>query len=193
MTNGIKLPPVNIGATKPKLPYSGNAITEKSFAFSFACFDRSHKLFNLSDEAPDGVVSGKWFLDMLDCLKTVSNKKISELKGTMYDPHPIDWSKTNTSAPNGFEHLEYWQFRINKSRGRVIGFKIDNVFYIVWFDPHHNLTDSDGYGTATKYRAPESEYETNQRELEDLRGQVIYLVEELKTAEELIEQFNVKQ
>lgn len=187
MTNGIKLPPVNIGATKPKLPYSGNAITEKSFAFSFACFDRSHKLFNLGDEAPDGVVSGKWFLDMLDCLKTVSNKKISELKGTMYDLHPIDWAKANASAPTGYEHLEYWQFRINKSRGRVIGFKIDNMFYVVWFDPHHNLTDSEGYGTATKYRAPESEYESIQREIEDLRGQVTYLKGELEAAEELLD------
>ena len=186
MTNGIKLPSVKIASTKPKLPYNGNAITEKSFAFSFACFDRSHKLFNLGDATPDGVVSGKWFLDMLDCLKTVSNKNISELRGTIYDLHPIDWSKANTSAPTGFEHLEYWQFRINKSRGRVIGFKIDNVFYIVWFDPHHNLTDSEGYGTATKYRAPESEYDSNQRELEDLRGQVEYLKEELKTAEELL-------
>ena len=60
------------------------------------------------------------------------------------------------------------------------------MFYIVWFDPHHNLTDSEGYGTATKYRAPESEYDSIQRELEDLRGQVEYLKEELKTAEELL-------
>ena len=186
MTNGIKLPSVKIASTKPKLPYNGNAITEKSFAFSFACYDRSHKLFNLGDATPDGVVSGKWFLDMLDCLKAVSNKKISELRGGPYDLHPVDWANANASAPNGFEHLEYWQFRINKSRGRVIGFKIDNVFYIVWFDPHHNLTDSEGYGTATKYRAPESEYDSNQRELEDLRGQVEYLKEELKTAEELL-------
>lgn len=188
MTNGIKLPSVSIpeNAGKKTLPYNGNAVTEKSFSFSFACFDRSHYLFNLGDTTDDGVVSGKWFIDMLECLKGVCNKNISELKHSMYDLHPIDWSKTNTAAPKGFEQLEYWQFRVNKSRGRIIGFKIDSVFYIVWLDPHHNLTDSEGYGTATKYRAPESEWETKNREVTRLEERIRYLEDELRTAEELL-------
>ena len=178
MTNGIKLPAVSIpkDAAKKTLPYNGTAVTEKSFSFSFACFDRSHALFNLGDNTDDGVVGGKWFLDMLECLKGVSNKKISELRHSMYDLHPIDWGKTNTSAPKGFDHLEYWQFRVNKSRGRIIGFKIDSVFYIVWFDPHHNLTDSEGYGTATWYRAPESEWETKNQEVAQLKERIRFLV-----------------
>ena len=43
---------------------------------------------------------------------------------------------------------------IDKSSGRVIGVIVNNVFYVVWLDPHHNLTDSEGYGTVKKYPAP---------------------------------------
>ena len=44
------------------LPFDGSVLTSKHFSFSFACFDRSHKLFNLGSNTSDGVVSGKWFL-----------------------------------------------------------------------------------------------------------------------------------
>ena len=156
---GLKLPsPILPTYDKPSrlaLPYNGSALTEKSFSFSFACFDRQHELFNLGDNsAPDGVVSGRWFLSLLDCLKSVSNQRISDLRSSVHDLHPIDWGKANTSPPSGFEQLEYWQFRVNKSRGRVIGFKIDNTFYVVWLDPHHNLTDSEGYGKVQRHRPP---------------------------------------
>ena len=52
------------------------------------------------------------------------------------------------------QQYNFWQFRINKSRGRVIGALIEGVFYIVWLDCHHNLTDSEGYGKARKYPPP---------------------------------------
>ena len=147
--------PTECSSSSRTLPYNGSVLTEKSFSFSFACFDREHELFNLGDNSsPDGVISGKWFLSLLDCLKSVSNQRISDLRSSIHDLHPIDWEKANASPPYGFEQLEYWQFRINKSRGRVIGFKIDNTFYVVWLDPHHNLTDSEGYGKAEKHRPP---------------------------------------
>ena len=160
MTKKIKLPAVKASNALPQktLPYNGSALTEKRFAFSFACFDRVHPYFNLGDDGtPDGAVSGKWFLDLLDCLKSVSNHTISELRSSIHDLHPIDWSKTN-ARPHGFDYLEYWQFRISKSKGRVIGFKIENTFYVVWLDPHHNLTDSEGYEKAKKRRPPSGNY-----------------------------------
>lgn len=137
------------------LPFNGSAVTDKKFSFSFVCFDRTHELFNLGGDGEDGVIKGKWFIELFDCLKSVSNKTITELRQSKtHDLHPIDWDNTNTLAPKNSEQLEYWQFRINKSKGRVIGFMIDGVFYVVWLDPYHNLTDSKGYGTITKYSAP---------------------------------------
>lgn len=188
MTKKFNLPYVTKDTHKEKkcLPFNGNAVTEKSFSFSFACFDRTHELFNLGDSTSDGVVSGKWFLDFLDCLKSVSNKSIMELKNSLHDLHPINWSKTNTDPPDSNIQYEYWQFRINKSKGRIIGFLIDGIFYIVWLDPHHNLTDSEGYGGVNNYKAGLSIYESQNETIMQLSHRVEALQDELKTAYELL-------
>lgn len=188
MTKRFHLPAVAKQFTEEKitLPFNGNAVTEKSFSFSFACFDRTHELFNLGGNTDEGVVSGKWFLDLLDCLKSVSNKTVVELKSSLHDLHPITWSKTNTNAPSNSEQCDYWQFRINKSKGRVIGFLIDGVFYVVWLDPHHNLTDSDGYEGIKKYRTPVCTYETQQLIIKQHEETIAKLQEEIKVCEELL-------
>ncbi|MBC6480664.1 MAG: hypothetical protein GDA56_25765 [Hormoscilla sp. GM7CHS1pb] len=59
--------------------------------------------------------------------------------------HPIDWQ--DTTEPNGFGLpnedkvvVTAYQFQISANEhGRVHGFFRDNVFYIVWLDPDHNL------------------------------------------------------
>ena len=188
MTKKINLPAVDISSEKEKiaLPFNGNAVTAKSFSFSFACFDRTHQLFNLGDNTNDGVVSGKWFLDFLDCLKSVSNKTLPEIKASLHDLHPVDWGKANTSPPNGYEQYEYWQFRINKSKGRVIGFITQGVFYVVWLDPHHNLTDSVGYPGIVKHYAGLSLYETQEAKILELQEEIKKLKSELEIAAELI-------
>lgn len=185
----FKLPSVKSSEVEIKrtLPYNGNAVTEKGFSFSFSCFDRSHKLFNLGDNTSDGTVSGSWFLDFLDCMKSVSNLTVAELQQSRtHDLHPIDWSKTNTSAPANSEQCEFWQFRINKSKGRVIGFVIDSFFYVVYLDPHHNLTNSEGYGKEAFYDAPLSEYEILQQALRTTQEELEHLRLENKEYEDLI-------
>lgn len=173
---------------KVTLPFNGSVVTEKSFSFSFSCFDRTHELFNLGDSTPDNVVSGKWFLDYLDCLKSVCNMTMYEVQTSSFDLHPIDWEKTNTHAPEEDTQREYWQFRINKSRGRIIGFIIEGVFYIVWLDPHHNLTDSEGYGGVRTYRRPCSEYEELQYSLQLLQDENKRLSDENKAFEDLFKE-----
>ena len=81
--------------------------------------------------------------------------------------------------PDGEEQREYWQFRINKSRGRIIGFLIDRVFYIVWLDPHHNLTNSEGYGKEAYYKEGFSDYEKLEIECERLKRENQELKDEL--------------
>lgn len=188
MTKKFNLPTVekHFHTEKTTLPFNGNAVTEKSFSFSFACFDRSHELFNLGDSTTEGVVSGKWFLDLLDCLKSVSNKTIVELKSSLHRLHPITWSKTNTKSPVNSEQCEYWQFRINKSKGRIIGFLIEGVFYVTWLDPHHNLTNSEGYGGARKYCPPLSIYESQVIKIDEKENTIKNLTEEIGVYKELL-------
>lgn len=181
----VQAPP---SSDKIKLPFQGSIVSQRGFSFSFASFDRSHKLFNLGDDTnPTGVVSGKWFIDLFDCLKSVSNMTIQEMRQSTHNLHPIDWNNTNTTAPMGSEQCEYWQFRINKSKGRVIGVLIDNVFYVVWLDPHHNLTDSEGYRTANQNKPAIGLYETQQAEIDELRQRIAHREEELKIAYALID------
>ena len=169
------------------LPYNGNAVSEKSFSFSFSCFDRSHKLFNLGESTtPDKAVSGAWFLTLLDCFKDVCNTTKMDLKRKPHLLHPVDWKNANATAPQNSEQLEYWQFRLNKSRGRVIGFFIDSVFYIVWLDKHHNLCDSEGYGGVAYFVHPSNEYEILEAKLHLLQEENERLGQELEAANQLL-------
>lgn len=171
----------------PALPFNGIATTEGGFSISFACFDRFHELFNLGDSSSeDGTITGAWFLDFLDCLKEVTNKKYYELKHTMHKLHPVDWKNANTKRPACSEQIEFDQFRISKSKGRVVGFYTQNVFYIVWLDPHHNLSDSEGYGTVTYYSTPQSEYDQIQAERDFYKMEAERYANDLSAANELL-------
>ena len=151
----INLPQPQETNSSVKLPFNGTIVQNTGISFSFSSFDRTNELFNLGGRAGDGTVGGKWFLRMLDCLKNVSGKTISELKqSSVHQLHPVDWTKTNVKPPAHSEQSEYWQFRIDKSHGRIIGILIDYVFYVVWLDPYHNLTDSEGYGGVKKFSEP---------------------------------------
>lgn len=187
--NKIQLPTLdNKQIKKPKktLPFNGYAVTEKTFSFSFACFDRTHELFNLGGKEKDKTVGGQWFIELIDCLKNVSNMNIEELKRSMYDLHPIDWQKTNTNSPENEEQYEYWQFRINKSKGRVIGFIIEGVFYIVWLDPYHNLINSEGYGKERYYKMPLTYDNDLDKENRQLKNEIETLKEENRILKELL-------
>ena len=153
-TEEIKLPQVKEPKEKIFLPFNGEVVKEQGISFSFSCFDRAQPHFNLGGGEKDGTVGGEWFLRLLDCLKSVSSKTIQELKISTHKLHPVDWNDANVSCPKNSPQYEYWQFRIDKTHGRVIGILIDSVFYVVWFDPHHNLTNSEGYGGVKKFPTP---------------------------------------
>ena len=81
-SNGKKLPKPDIKklvCAKRSLTFNGQVFEQKRLLFSFSAFDRQHELFNLSDNNEDTTVGGKWFIELLDCLKSVGNKTISEL------------------------------------------------------------------------------------------------------------------
>ena len=152
----IKLPRPQgrIPRRKPSLPVSNNSnLSEGKFLYSFVSLDREHELFNL------GEIGVGWFLELLDCLKEAGTKTIPEMKGGKFKLHPIDWKKANASQPKEFLQQEFWQFRITKGKGRVVGYKIENTFYIVWLDAHHNLTTSEGYGGVQYFSGPKTDYD----------------------------------
>lgn len=84
----------------------------------------------------------------LERLKDLSNFTVSEFrtnKDRSLRAHTHDWAKT--TEPNGYSSLtkqlrecEPWQFQLSvNEHGRVHGILIDEIFYVVWLDPQHNL------------------------------------------------------
>ncbi len=59
-------------------------------------------------------------------------------------------------------------------------FLIDGISYLVWLDPHHNLTDSAGYGGLNRYPAGLSLYDPQEETIYQLNDRINYLHEELK-------------
>ena len=89
-----------------------------------------------------------YFLKLIDRLKDLSMTSVSELQSSFWHKafrfHCVDWEKTSEicfNLPNEEQLVEKpWQFSVSANEhGRVHGFFIDNVFYIVWFDPEHKL------------------------------------------------------
>ena len=167
--NKFQLPkPVKQNKIPEKLPFDQEVVARSKIFFSFLFLERKHDLFNLGGNSDDKTVGGKWFLDLLDCLKSISGKTIQEIAKKPYCLHPINWKTANVGCPF-YPQAEWYPFRINKTRGRVVGFLIGGVFYVVWLDAHHNLTNSEGYGDVNQYSQPLSEYETLKKENEDLK------------------------
>lgn len=111
-------------------------------SFSLKHFDNSNEKFSLSSK------KAQYFVKVFERLKGISSMKYIELlqnRSSALKAHPIKWE--DTSETDGFQHLHSqlqditpYQFEISKNEhGRIHGFIIDSVFYIVWFDPEHRL------------------------------------------------------
>ncbi len=138
---------------------------EECMTFSFIYFNRTHELFNC------GRVSDGWFLNLFDCLKTISDLTKQQFLydhryKAHYDPHQHDWDKVDVGKRYNFKEEYFnqykddcWQFRLSSSKGRVHGFIQGNVFYVVWLDPHHNFYPDERFGGAKYFDAPLTPYQ----------------------------------
>lgn len=131
------------------LPKNGSGITPQRpqlddgiVRFSFKHLDVGHEKFCCTEKG------AAYFLKVLERLRALSTMKAQEIlanRSSALRAHPIDWA--DTSEPEGFRHLNSqlrdvtaYQFEISANEhGRVHGFFIDHVFFVVWLDPDHKL------------------------------------------------------
>lgn len=117
--------------------------------FNFKHLDKADANFNF----PDRVRKTKWYCDFLDKLRVLSDKNMIE----MFHPrnpqtfrfHPVRLRddmrisrKTfgimdSTGKVNSELDESAYQFSISRKKGRVIGYIIKNVFFVVWLDRDH--------------------------------------------------------
>ena len=115
--------------------------------FSFKYFQDNHATYDPTDCKPG------YFLSLLDRLRELSRLEMRSLQNRKADStirfHRIDFTDKRVSS-NGFGipkcelfDEEAWQFSLTANEyGRVHGFVIEDTFFVVWFDPDHQLYHS---------------------------------------------------
>jgi len=136
---GIKAKP-----RKPntKIKPSDLSLESSIVRFSFKHLCVAHPKFSVTEK------KSNYFCKVLERLKDLSTWKITEIlsnRSAAIRAHPINWD--DTTEKNGFSELndqlqsiQAYQVQISSNEhGRIHGFFIDNVFFIIWLDPEHKL------------------------------------------------------
>lgn len=113
----------------------------KGVSFSYKYLQTGHPKFS-----PEGRES-TYFIALLERLRDVSSWTAQELMNNHSKTlrcHPIDWADTTEECFGfaGEEQIVDTPYQISLSsneHGRIHGFFINEIFYIVWLDPDHKL------------------------------------------------------
>jgi hypothetical protein len=109
--------------------------------FSFKYLDTTHPKFAFKSQG------SAYLVVLLDRLRDLSQLTMQELLSSRSKAlrcHPIDWDEVSEDSfgiPNEEQIASQpYQFSLSSNaHGRVHGFIIDTLFYIVWLDPNHAL------------------------------------------------------
>lgn len=126
-------------------------IKRKRISFSFS-------YFNQLDYFGIGMCSSKWYISLIERLKTLGTMTPEEVlednRGSdSLRCHNIDWNSKNIPIKrkdlnwlpneilNNDAEFPIMQFSVSTGTGRIVGFfdRGSSVFYIVLLDPHHNV------------------------------------------------------
>jgi hypothetical protein len=116
-------------------------IKPKGISFSFKYLKTDHERFRWADREI------RYWTTFLDRLRNLSGLTAIELKtnsSAALRCHPVDWTDTSEDAfgiPEEEQVVDTpYQFSLSSNEhGRVHGFFISEVFYVVWLDPNHLL------------------------------------------------------
>lgn len=119
---------------------------DENIVFSFKAVERN-EYFNLDYTCPN------WSQELFLTMQTVSNINMKDVyagkysgKGSTLRIHQHQNAKSPCDLPRSVSLEDMWQIRISKSKGGVHGVFYENIFYVIWFDPHHNLYPDERYG-----------------------------------------------
>ena len=110
-------------------------------SFSFKYLRTDHPKYTIEDR------DDKYFLKLITRFSDLSAIPVQELlanKSRALRFHPIDWTQTTESGFGIADEDQIvdqpLQFSVSANKyGRVMGFLIDSVFYVVWLDHDHEV------------------------------------------------------
>ncbi|WP_312373021.1 hypothetical protein [Lachnoclostridium sp.] len=153
--------------------------------FSFESIDLSHEYFNL-----DGTCIN-WTLTMMESLRDISNKDRNEIVSRSVGKirfHNHESNKAQFKPPYNLDDSEFYQIRFGKSKGGIHGVLVENIFYVIWLDPQHNMYPIDKYGGLKKIIPPSTCCKDRDSELIYLKDEVNKLIQENEVYQELIDE-----
>lgn len=137
-----------------RIPTANTNSQTNNVVFSFKTLDKT-KYFNLD------ATCESWSSDLFDTLCTVSSIPVSDIMAGRYSGkqsplriHRHPNANPPSPVPNGIDISELWQIRISLSKGGIHGIFSDNVFYVIWLDPQHNLYPSENHGGLKVIKPP---------------------------------------
>nr|WP_314576155.1 hypothetical protein [uncultured Pseudomonas sp.] len=121
---------------------AGTPENHHRISFSFRHVDQTHRKFRYSQR------DSAYFCKVIERLRALCNFTVQEFhaeRSSAMRAHPIVWE--GTSEPAGFASLNEqlrsstpFQFAVSANQhGRIHGFFVDHVFFVVWLDPDHSL------------------------------------------------------
>ncbi|HAA28446.1 MAG TPA: hypothetical protein DCE56_13135 [Cyanobacteria bacterium UBA8553] len=113
----------------------------QEISFSFRYFKDDNDKFSVRNR--DATYLQALLVRLRD-LSTLTVQEIVNNRSKSLRCHKIVWNNTTESGfglPNENQLVDSpYQFQISANEhGRIHGFLIENIFYIVWLDPDHNL------------------------------------------------------
>ncbi len=110
-------------------------------SFSFKYFQADNDKFSIRNQ------DAKYLQALLERLRDLSKLTVTEIINNHSKSircHPIVWKETTEQCfeiPNEKQLVDtpYQLFETSLSQGRVHGFFIENIVYVVWLDPEHRL------------------------------------------------------
>lgn len=155
-----------------KIPVNNISVKNtQKILFSFEAIDKT-EYFNL-----DGTCQN-WAADLFDTMQKVSGLTIKDIHSGKYSGknstlriHPHGNVKPPCKVPENVALEDMWQIRISLSKGGIHGIFYDNIFYVIWFDPHHNLYPSKNHGGLKKIKPPSTCCKDRDLEIDRLQSE----------------------
>lgn len=159
---------------KPRITPENIAVKseKQKILFSFEAVDKN-EYFNL-----DGTCQN-WAADLFDTMKKVSQIELKDIYAGKYSGktlplriHQHENANPPCKVPKQISLDDIWQIRISVSKGGIHGIFSDNVFYVIWFDPQHNLYPDDNHGGLKKVVPPSTCCKDRDIELARLKAEL---------------------
>ena len=143
---------------------------EREIVFSLKKLD-INDYFNIDCTCPN------WSSDLMRMMQSISQLKLSDfktntgLRGSKYRIHNHKNANPPVSLPNKVDVKldDMLQIRIEKNKGGIHGYLVENTFYVVWLDPLHNMYPNERYGGLKKIKSPTTCCGWNDEELKRLQ------------------------